>query len=47
MVEQDLELMHLMDVELAKELVGVKLVQLTSLNHATHLQVRHIHVLFY
>ena len=47
MFEKDLELMHIMSVELAQELVGVKLVQLTSLNHATHLQVRHIHVLFY
>ena len=33
-----LQLMHLVDVEL---------VQLTSVNHVTHLQVRHIHVLFY
>ena len=38
MVEQDLELMHL---------VGVELVQLTSVNHVAHLQVRHIYILFY
>ena len=38
MVEQDLELMHL---------VGVELVQLMSINHVTHLQVRNIYVLFY
>ena len=38
MVEQGLELMHL---------VGVEVVQLTSINHITRLQVRHIHVLFY
>ena len=38
MVEQGLELMHH---------VGVELVQLTCVNHVTHPQVRHIHVLFY
>ena len=38
MVEQGLELMHL---------VGEELVQLTSVNHVTHLQLRHIYVLFY
>ena len=46
MVEQGLELMHLVGVELVRELVGEELVQLTSVNHVTHLQVRRIHVLF-
>ena len=36
MVEKDLELMHIMNVELAQELVGVKVVQLTSLNHTPY-----------
>ena len=47
MVKQGLELMHLVGVELVKELVGEELVQLTTVNHVTHLQVRHLYVLFY
>ena len=39
--------MHLVGVDLVQELVGVELVQLMSVNHVTHFQVRHIHVLFY
>ena len=46
MVEQGLELMHLMGMELERELMGQELEQLTSVNHVTHLQVRHIHILF-
>ena len=47
MFEQGLELMHLVGVKLVRELVGEELVLLMSVNHVTHLQVRHIYVLFY
>ena len=38
--------MYLVGVELVRERMGQEVEQLTSVNHVTHLQVRHIHVLF-
>ena len=47
MVKQGLELMHLVGVELVRELVGEELVQMTSVNHVIHVQVRHIYMYFF
>ena len=46
MVKQGLELMHLVGVELVRELMSQEVEQVMSVNHVTHLQVRHIHILF-